>query len=176
MVNIYGVPRYKEINPGLFTIITFPFLFAVMFGDILHGTILLSFGLFLNLAADSLKKNKGLAPLVGLRYLMLLMGLFAVFTGFIYNDFTSLQLDLFGSCYTLTETTDEINKIADCTYPFGLDPIWSISKEEIAYGNSLKMKMAVILGVCQMVFGICLKGSNAVFFKRPLEFIFEFIP
>jgi V-type H+-transporting ATPase subunit a len=38
-------------------------------------------------------------------------------------------------------------KNQNCTYPFGIDPIWSISTEEIAYSNSLKMKMAVILGV-----------------------------
>ena len=34
IVDTYGVPRYKEVNPGLFTIITFPFLFGVMYGDI----------------------------------------------------------------------------------------------------------------------------------------------
>ena len=39
IVNTYGVPRYKEINPGLFTIVTFPFLFGVMFADIGHGLI-----------------------------------------------------------------------------------------------------------------------------------------
>ena len=33
IVDTYGVPRYKEVNPGLFTIISFPFLFGVMYGD-----------------------------------------------------------------------------------------------------------------------------------------------
>jgi V-type H+-transporting ATPase subunit a len=147
IVNIYGIPRYKEVNPGLFTITTFPFLFAVMFGDILHGTVLLSFAIYMVLFANHIKKNKGaLSAMVPYRYFMLLMGLFAVFTGMIYNDFTSIQFDLFGSCYTL-HTDDTITKDPNCTYPFGLDPIWSISKEEIAFGNSLKMKMAVIIGV-----------------------------
>jgi V-type H+-transporting ATPase subunit a len=46
-VNTYGIPRYREINPALFTAATFPFLFGVMYGDIGHGTCLLLGGLFL---------------------------------------------------------------------------------------------------------------------------------
>ena len=46
IVNTYGYPRYREVNPGLFTIATFPFLFGVMFGDIGHGGLLLVFASF----------------------------------------------------------------------------------------------------------------------------------
>jgi V-type H+-transporting ATPase subunit a len=38
---------YKEINPAIFAIITFPFLFGVMFGDIMHGTMLFVFSVIL---------------------------------------------------------------------------------------------------------------------------------
>lgn len=37
IVDTYGVPRYKELNPAVFTLVTFPFLFGVMYGDIGHG-------------------------------------------------------------------------------------------------------------------------------------------
>lgn len=47
IVNTYSVPKYKEVNPAFFTIVTFPFLFGVMFGDIGHGLCVLIFALFL---------------------------------------------------------------------------------------------------------------------------------
>ena len=52
----YGTASYQEVNPGLFAVITFPFLFAVMFGDIGHGFIVLVAGAFMCIFEKKLAK------------------------------------------------------------------------------------------------------------------------
>ena len=100
IVNTYGIPRYQEVNPGLFAIILFPFLFGVMFGDIAHGGALFLFGVYLVKNYESLKNTKHmLEPFFPIRFLLILMVFFALFAGFIYNDFASMPLDIFGSCF-----------------------------------------------------------------------------
>jgi len=64
----------------------------------------------------------------------------------------------------------------DCVYTFGVDSRWFQSTNNLAYTNNLKMKISVILAILQMSLGICMKGFNAIHFKRPLDFIFEFVP
>ena len=58
----------------------------------------------------------------------------------------------------------------------GVDTIWAISKNELAFMNSLKMKLAVILGIMQMSLGVCLKACNAIHFKNYVDLIHEFVP
>ena len=100
ITDAYGVPRYREINPSLYSIVTFPFLFGVMFGDIGHGGLLLLFGLYLVFWADDIQKsNSPLKVALKVRYMLLLMGIFAFYCGFMYNDFLSIPLNIFGSCY-----------------------------------------------------------------------------
>ena len=178
IVDTYGIPRYREINPGYFTIITFPFLFGVMFGDIGHGLILLIFAIYLCIFNDKLSKSKSiLRPILFTRYFLLLMGFFAVYCGLLYNDFLSTPL-YFGSCYN-TEGLGKGNitqKNENCNYKFGLDPVWYMSTNELGFINSLKMKLSVILGVFHMIIGIILKGLNAIFEKDFVELIFVFFP
>ena len=83
-----------------------------------------------------------------------MMGTFAFYSGWIYNEFFSIPLNVFGSCYGHAEPEEEAEKIDEhCVYPFGFDPKWIRSSNELNFFNSYKMKFAVIIGVAQMTFG-----------------------
>ncbi|KAL3921098.1 MAG: hypothetical protein SGILL_002926 [Bacillariaceae sp.] len=190
-VNTYGIPRYREANPALFTAATFPFLFGVMYGDIGHGLFLFLSGLMLVLSE---KKNEGAkmdemaeGMHIG-RYMIFMMGFFAVYAGMVYNDCFSLGLNLFGTRWefegqddlsteegTIATQTSEYGS-NDSVYPFGLDPIWHVTSNELLFFNSFKMKLSVIFGILQMFLGTCLKGINAIYFGEKLDLWFEFVP
>ena len=172
IVNTYGVPLYKEANPALLSMVTFPFLFGVMFGDIMHGTIL-----FLFFSYVSWKKYEPSDPMASLywaRYLFLLMGFFSFFCGNMYNDFTSIPLQIWGPSCWKEDSRGELEQ--KCVYPVGIDPKWYMSTNELTYINGLKMKLSVIYGVLQMSAGVIFKASNSIFFGRKVELYFEFIP
>uniref|UniRef100_A0A7S2RLT6 V-type proton ATPase subunit a n=1 Tax=Rhizochromulina marina TaxID=1034831 RepID=A0A7S2RLT6_9STRA len=188
-VDTYGVPRYKEANPALFTAVTFPFLFGVMYGDIGHGSLILlasAFLVFKERSMEGVRMNEMMGGVFSARYMLLLMGAFAVYVGFCYNDFFALGLALFPSEYewddglatakgTVANRTCDYGD-PDCVYQFGVDPAWHISSNELLFFNSLKMKLSVVLGIVQMTLGIFLKGLNALYFKENLDFYLEFIP
>jgi len=170
IVNTYGVPSYKEFNPAVHACITFPFLFGVMFGDMGHGGALAIMGGLMCLFYGRLSKMPAVRGMLHARYLILLMGLFAFFAGFIYNDFMAIPVYFFDSCYVKGK------QLPDCTYKAGIDPVWYSAKNELQFMNSLKMKLSVILGVAQMSIGIILKGANAIFFRDKTALLHEFLP
>ena len=177
IVNTYGVPRYKEANPGLFTIITFPFLFGIMFGDIGHGTLLLLLSIYIiHNTQEISNSNSILKNVLPYKYFMLLMGIFSLFCGIIYNDFMGIPFSFFNSCYQNDILTKTSIKQSGCVYPVGMDPKWYASHNELSYFNSFKMKLSVIVGVLQMLLGIVLRGLNNLYYKDSLGFYFEFIP
>lgn len=180
-VNTYGVPRYREANPALFAIVTFPFLFGVMFGDIGHSSLLFLFSLWVVLnevGLGSKPQHEMFVMIFKGRYMLLLMSLFGIYCGGIYNDAFSLGTTAFKSAWSYAPG----NRVAtwsgkaEDVYPFGIDTAWHNSENDLLYFNSLKMKMSVILGISQMTFGLVLKLSNAVYFKAWVDLWLEVVP
>ena len=64
----------------------------------------------------------------------------------------------------------------DCVYTLGVDPRWFQSDQNLAFTNNMKMKIAVILAILKMSLGIIMKGLNSIYFRKTIDFLFEFIP
>ncbi|KAG9320396.1 hypothetical protein KVV02_005214 [Mortierella alpina] len=184
IVDNYGMAQYREVNPGLFTIISFPFLFAVMFGDVGHGILVLLMGVYLVLNERRLATvdSEMFQMVYGGRYIVLLMGAFSVFTGMMYNDIFSRALPFFQSGWHFDVPEDYDGKttiIAQTTghtYAFGIDYAWHGTENFLLFTNSYKMKMSIILGVIHMSTGISMVYYNAKFFRKRIDVIGSFIP
>jgi len=104
IVDGYGIPRYEEANPGFFAIAMFPFLFGVMFGDIVHGALMIMFALGLIAKEEQVLKtykqqNEIFLMVFDGRWTVLMCGVCACYMGFIYNEGLSIAFDMFGTAY-----------------------------------------------------------------------------
>ncbi|CAH1738660.1 V-type proton ATPase 116 kDa subunit a 1 isoform X2 [Aphis gossypii] len=192
LVDSYSVSGYREVNPALYTIITFPFLFGVMFGDAGHGIILTLFSAYMVIYEQQLSKTKSSNEIwnifFGGRYIILLMGFFSIYTGIIYNDVFSKSINLFGSSWSNNESPSSILGNKSITldpatkdysqepYPLGLDPVWQVAVNKIIFLNSYKMKLSIIFGVVHMMFGVVLSVVNHVHFNKKINILLQFIP
>uniref|UniRef100_A0A8C5FXJ7 V-type proton ATPase subunit a n=1 Tax=Gadus morhua TaxID=8049 RepID=A0A8C5FXJ7_GADMO len=192
IVDAYGVGTYREVNPAPFTIITFPFLFAVMFGDLGHGLIMAVFAFWMVLYENNRKlkntRNEIWNTFFEGRYIILLMGLFSIYTGLIYNDCFSKSLNLFGSGWSVKAMGSDIaanrflildpniTGVFKGPYPLGIDPIWNLANNRLTFLNSYKMKMSVILGIVHMSFGVVLSVYNHLHFRKKSNLYLVFLP
>ncbi|CAD6198536.1 unnamed protein product [Caenorhabditis auriculariae] len=177
IVDAYGIATYREINPAPYTMVSFPFLFAVMFGDMGHGVIMFLAALFFILKEKQLEaariKDEIFQTFFGGRYVIVLMGLFSIYTGFIYND---IFLQEFQYAEKRLMLIPEL-AFDGSPYPIGVDPAWNLAEaNKLSFLNSMKMKMSVILGITQMTFGLLLSYKNHKYFKSDLDIKFMFIP
>lgn len=170
IINAYGTAKYNEVNPGLPTIVTFPFLFAVMFGDLGHGLIL-TLAACAMIAYEKRLSRRKLDELFSMaffgRYIMLLMGIFSIYTGLIYNDVFSKPLTLFKSQWEWPEDIKEGQMVeahlhSGYRYPFGLDWGWHGAENDLLFSNSYKMKLSILLGWAHVRFPLwCDSPINA---------------
>lgn len=179
LIDAYGIAHYREINPGIFTIITFPFLFAVMFGDFGHGILMTLFAAYLVINEKKIasqKINEMVATCFTGRYILLLMGVFSIYTGLLYNECFAVAMDIFGSKWYFPDENSTMAERTGAIYPFGVDPAWNGASNMLTYYNSLKMKMSIVFGVTHMTAGIFLSLLNALHFGHGIDIIGEFVP
>ncbi|CCU75425.1 putative vacuolar ATP synthase subunit [Blumeria hordei DH14] len=185
IINAYGTAKYQEVNPGLPTIVTFPFLFAVMFGDMGHGFFMFCAAAAMIYWEKPLKKVRDEIFSMAYygRYIMLMMGLFSMYTGLIYNDVFSKSLTLFPSAWEwkIPEGWQEGQTVegqlkGSYRYPFGLDWMWHGTENDLLFANSYKMKLSILMGWCHMTYSLCLSYINARHFKTPIDIWGVFVP
>ncbi|PNY24128.1 V-type proton ATPase subunit a [Tolypocladium capitatum] len=186
IVNAYGTATYQEVNPAMPVIVTFPFLFAVMFGDFGHAIIMLTAALAMIYWEKSLKKVtfELFAMIFYGRYIALVMAVFSIFTGLIYNDVFSKSMTLFTSAWEFKKPAnwrDGMSVDADLNetgyrYPFGIDSAWHGTDNDLLFSNSYKMKMSIILGWAHMTYSLCFAYINARHFKKPIDIWGNFVP
>ncbi|KNC52902.1 vacuolar proton translocating ATPase 100 kDa subunit [Thecamonas trahens ATCC 50062] len=180
LMDAYGMARYQEANAGVFTIITFPFLFAVMFGDLGHGALLTMFAAILVAYEGRIARIPGRPEMFNMlfngRYLILAMGVFAMYAGLLYNDCFGFSIDFFGSNWSRPSDGDAHLIDPDRVYPFGVDPGWAGATNKLQFYNSFKMKTAIIYGVTQMLFGVVLSLTNHLYYGNYIDVWTRFIP
>lgn len=164
--NVFGIPKYREINPAIFLIFTFPFMFGAMFGDILHGILLAVLAGAMIFRYESLNRNCGVLQIIleG-RFVMLACAFAAIWFGLLYGDFGSLPVALFRSQY-------EVGR----TYPFGIDPVWHHADNKTVFVNSIKMKLSLIIGFAHMSLGSLISIWNAVYFRDRIALLCVAVP
>ncbi len=149
VINNFGVPDYRETNPLVFMIFTFPIMYGLMFGDFGEGPLLLLLGV----ALLRIKKRGGslgdfLQPFVNGAELIVMLGIGTTIFGLIFGDFFGFE--------------------TGTLFKFG--PIFSPLEGQVTVGSvSVPTYMVVTLafGVFHLLFGMALGAFNKI---RNMEF------
>jgi V/A-type H+-transporting ATPase subunit I len=85
LVRAFSLPKYNEIDPTKFVALIYPFLFALMLGDIGYGVVIIVIGLLVR----RLLKSKGIRDLAAI---LVYAGVLSLVFGLIFNEFFGVEL------------------------------------------------------------------------------------
>lgn len=160
LVLSFGTPKSNELEPSIFMAITYPIIFALMFGDFGHGLLLTIFGVaLLILQRKEIKFGETLSLIVSGAKLYIILGITSSIVGlFMYRE-------AFGS-HELAQTIYEAlhlpeipeNLVLGITYiPLRLNPI----------ETPLRLaRLSLLIAFFQVSFGIILSMVNGLYIKR----------
>ena len=87
LVNTVNHPKYTELDPTFIVLLTFPFAFGFMIGDIGYGLVYVAMGLGLYKASDS-------EALSALGVIGIWSGAFTMLFGYLYGEIFGLHIDV----------------------------------------------------------------------------------
>jgi len=110
-INMYSLPKYREIDPTFFMLLTFPIFFGFMLGDVGYGIV--SFGLFYYM-------KKKMPKFSGIFNVLLLSSISSIIFGFVYGEIFGFEV--IGSYHipNLISRTHGINEMMYIAIAIGL--------------------------------------------------------
>ncbi|OFV67279.1 MAG: V-type ATP synthase, subunit I [Candidatus Syntrophoarchaeum caldarius] len=155
MVEMFGVPNYREFDPTLLMAVIFPIFFAFMFPDVGHGFVVLLLGLLVGVFM------KGIGPSMrDLGLIMIPCGIASMITG-----------ALFGEIFGWGEAAEAF--IGEQVHPL-MEPLWFDPILEahspiifgITSGVVAFFVITLIFGGLHLTFGVILDIINRIKTKR----------
>jgi len=161
VIELFGHPSYKDIDPTLITAIIFPIFFGLMFPDIGHGLVLLLLGLILKRKIKSMSEMSSIISFCGASS-MIFGAIFGEFFGFSVHA-GKLVEDSLGVGFT-----GPLESIVHFLHeqPLFLDPLRDIEKFFI---------ITMLIGAIHIGLGLTLNGINKLSEGEKLEGVASFV-
>jgi len=161
VIELFGHPSYKDIDPTLITAIIFPLLFGLMFPDIGHGLVLLLLGLILRIKMKSMRELGSIISFCGASS-MIFGAIFGEFFGF------SEQADRLVEESLGVGFTGPLESIVHFLHeqPLFLDPLRDIETFFI---------ITMLIGAIHIGLGLTLNGINKLSEGEKLEGVASFV-
>ena len=154
IVNAYGVPSHREINPCILVAIAFPMFFGIMFADVGHGFILLLVGLWALHVRKTKKVKSDIGEMIfnGAEAIML-CGFFSIFFGLFFGE-------IFG--YHITEKIPSTEAFLPLMRYMLSEKMFHLVEHDETQLNKFKIKLAIVIGVIHILIGLVLNVYNKI--------------